>query len=244
MPKHIFMIVFALFTTSLPSYAETVDRQLLGLLNNHGQRFEAQSALTCPGGENPNLSPYIQYHRTAQHGWDYWTIGTAGEYAPFIWLSQSRGQLQIAVSAAVIGSWIYCDDDGDEFERSKTYWFGSLYDVAQVRASVIDLNLTGFTPIYDQSVSQVVSSNQLLQRRDLQNASFFYNDPIVDGPSEHTTFAPAQNLALNVIAVTASGFTVNFPDACGPNQPLRVAYVKSTCSEDQHCSELPVNTNP
>jgi hypothetical protein len=216
--------------------AASVSDALQSLITGTVDRFETAS-LSCPNAATPNLSPFVQYRTDGTGGWQRIVAGRARQEAPFIWLSHADGRLVVSIASMVRGDWIYCDDDGDEWERSKDYWFDSRYQVTDTPAGM-RLTLAGFLRLSHQGFGVLPLPGTLLQPVDLLDGYFVYSDPAVNGPAEHFTCMTPQSLEMKVTPA-GNGFAVEFPDACGPGVPLTANYRRSDCQGGWGCSQFP-----
>jgi hypothetical protein len=201
-------------------------------------RFEQYGEAICADGQRPDLSGFVQYRSENSTPTPSWDIGRAVNYAPFIWLSKEGDKPKVWFSSLVIGEWIYCDDDGDEFIRRKYYMFKSRYNLEK-KGESFELSENGFLKTPYQAVGVVETSSQFLSRSDLRDASFFYNDPVVDGPSEHWSFITPKTVMMGADVVDDDTLKLTFEKLCPGDKPFVAMYKRSQCPSAYECNETP-----
>lgn len=219
-------------------YAESANDLLKSYVSTDINRFQASEKLTCANGLEPKLFPLVQHREISRDIFIRWKSGRASNYAPYIWIYNENNSARVAFTSLVQAEWIYCDDDGHEFTRGKDYWFHSRYYVAGDSATS-DFELEGFSESYSQRIGNLQPTSKLLQALDLLDGFFVYNDPSVDGPAEHRALMTHEKFSLPLFRVDGHSFAVEFKDACGKGQPLRVTYKRSVCENRNYCDEFP-----
>ncbi|MCB9254556.1 MAG: hypothetical protein H6617_07730 [Bdellovibrionaceae bacterium] len=228
---------FSLFLTQV-GLAQDASDLLKGLVSTKVNRFEVAGEVKCGNGFIPQLSKFVQYRSKKQGEWLQWSTGPAKNYAPYLWLSVEGEQSKVYLASMVKGEWIYCDDDGHEFTYQKDYWFQTRYSVAGDSVSA-QLSRQEFFSIRNQSMGFVEPDKEALSSRDLEDAYFFYKDPVVNGPAEHWTYMTSKSLELGFEQVDADTLLVSFPGACANGEALKVSYQRSNCESPYFCRELP-----
>jgi hypothetical protein len=222
--------------------AQSFDEFVTSIARPTGDRFESTEPLVCPNGSVPNLTGYFQYSPLDQSP-GYWAFGTAKSHAPFIWLGRDYENKPIlGLTAAVTVDWVFCDDDGDTFERSSSFPFRAVYSAQGQSAS----------PVLTR---QFFVRNSQGQRTGLVNPSVdgqIYTslrdfDPYatgqIDGPSdEPILYGNPSSLEMSFEPVRGNNsFVTVFRNACGLGQDLKISYIKSLCdfSDGNSCFEYP-----
>ncbi len=209
-----------------------------------GDRFESSERLSCPNGSIPNLPGFYQYSFSEQR-YNPWEFGSVQTHAPFIWLGKDYDDKPIlGLTAAVSVDWVYCDDDGDTFERRSFFAFRSIYagqgDIAAptLTRKFFVHNAQGQRTGFINPSTGDATYNRL---RDFDP----YATGQIDGPSdEPLLFENPTSLQIVFEPLAASdSFVTIFKDACGVDQDLRLRYTKSPCdlANGEFCNELPEN---
>lgn len=222
--------------------AQSFDDFVTNVARETGDRFESSDPLVCSDGSVPNLSGYYQYSpRTEWPG--YWEFGSAKSHAPYIWLGKDYENKPIlGLTAAVSVDWVFCDDDGDTFERKSSFPFRAIFS-AQGSLSSPLLTRQFFVPNAQGQRTGLVNPGAGEQTYSVLRDFNPYASGEIDGPSdEPILFENPASLQMSFESAAGSGSFVSvFKDACGPGLDLKLSYTKSLCdfSDIDSCNEVP-----
>ena len=221
--------------------AQSFDEFVTSVAGQTGDRFESSDPLVCSNGSVPNLSGYYQYSPRAQSP-GYWEFGSAKSHAPYIWLGKDfENKPILGLTAAVSVDWVFCDEDGDTFERSSSFPFRAIYSAQGPLAAPILMRQFFVRNAQGQRTGFVNPS------ADGQTYSMLRDfDPYatgqIDGPSdEPILFENPASLEVSFEPTADSGsFVTIFKNACGNGKDLNLLYTNSNChSDSEFCNELP-----
>jgi hypothetical protein len=218
--------------------AESANDLLKSFVSRGVNRFQASEKLLCPNGMEPTLHPFVQHREISRDDFIRWKSGRASNYAPYLWIHSEDDSARLAFTSLVQAEWITCDDEGHEFLHGKDYWFHSRYSV-KGDSSAADFDLEGFAQVGSQRDGNMQNHTKLLKPIDLLDGSFVYTDPVVNGPAEHSVLMTPEKFSFNLNRVDHQSFEIEFKDACGMGQPLRIKYVRSECENIHFCEEFP-----
>jgi hypothetical protein len=173
----------------------------------------------------------------------YWAFGTAKRYAPFIWLGRDNENKPIlGLTAAVTVDWVFCDDDGDTFERSSSFPFRAIYSGLGHSTSTILTRQFFIRNSHGQRTSIVnpsVDGQVYTRLLDFDP----YATGQIDGPSDEPMLYENPSLIETSFEAgsDSNSFVTIFKNACGLGQDLKIYYTKSLCdfSDGDNCYEYP-----
>ena len=236
------ILFLAIIHTFDGAMAQSFDEFVTSVARQTGDRFESSDPLVCSNGSLPNLSGYYQYSPMTQSP-GYWDFGTAKSHAPYIWLGKDfENKPMLSLTAAVKVDWVFCDDDGDTFERSSSFPFRAIYSAKGNLAAPIltrDFFVKNARGQRTGLVNPSVDGQTYNTLRDFDP----YATGQIDGPSdEPILFGNPNSLEMSFETVDGSGsFLTVFKNACGSGEDLKILYTKSLCesSGSDSCYEFP-----
>lgn len=235
--KEYLLIGFACFFSSIQCFASP--EFLSPLAGESGNRYESFTKLRCVNGK-AKLPGFYQY--SADANGEFRKIADAQDAAPFIWLLRDKtsGVVKLGLYADVYAEYLLCDRYGNTRHKSKKYPHLAIYEFPKVLTDDLgELQLRGFRKIATQGLRTTYLDNEIGLVSDLTE-DLVHSDSSIDGPYDflvRTNTKP--NLKVHPSASSGEGFIVEFPDGCGPNNPLTVHYSLSKCSDDNRCDEIP-----
>lgn len=222
--------------------AQSFDEFVTSIARPTGDRFESTKPLVCPNGSAPNLNGYFQYSSLDPIP-GYWAFGTAKSHAPYIWLGKNfENKAILSLTAAVTVDWVFCDDDGDTFERSSSFPFRAIYSAS---GNLADPTLTRQFFVRNAQGQRTGLVNPSVDEQTYSTLRDFdpYATGQIDGPSdEPILFQNPARIELAFVPLEDSGsFVTIFKNACGLGLDLELVYSKSLChsSDGRVCNEMP-----
>ncbi|MCX6119318.1 MAG: hypothetical protein NT027_17400 [Proteobacteria bacterium] len=245
--------ILSMTINTMPIYANESDSGVNNSLNindvlepqvyDGGYRYEVKGNIGCEQGVSVQLPEFVQSSLRNPNDEYSWGIGRPKNFAPFIWLTKTQdGSYSVSLTSAATANWVFCNDDGDTFYRSKNYFFDTLYSVTATGDNIA-LERIGYLQMHTQTAPRSIADQNLgMLITDISDAQFIHKDPAIDGPYDFSIYSTPKSLSIGIHKSSSTenvlSFDAVFPNGCGEAKPLKVTYTRSDC-EEYNCSDLP-----